>query len=400
MTHFFPPPPITPFERLRASDGLLINAERWRRAHEYHRLRQNAHDQSLNQPGIVCGLGVRVIPAPTAVEAQYRDGRWVQIQPGLAIDLVGNLIVVNKTIDFRISTKVADSAPVMVYLVVSYVDPDELRLDGRSQEYVQETFRVDEKSNPPLPTEVEVCRILLQPGQISIAQPNDVFFPGYNNIDLRYRAQAQARPQAMVRLAQVNHSDPECARSFFILSYLLQAVEVLYASLRGADEVGQVTLAENIREYDVLYLTGKQALSLNDREFEALKSYLNTGGVLVIDAPLDGNALVESTQILAQQLEQPLKPLEEMRRDHPLRSRPFLFAALPMLNQQMIRISTAGGIILITGDLAASWGPDKGSTLSRVMIRTAQELGINILLYAWKRRQLIGLQQEDYSGQW
>ncbi len=400
MTHSFPPPPITPFERLRASDGLLINAERWRRAHEYHRLRQNAHDQSLNQPGIVCGLGVRVIPAPTAVEAQYRDGRWVQIQPGLAIDLVGNLIVVNKTIDFRISTKVADSAPVMVYLVVSYVDPDELRLDGRSQEYVQETFRVDEKSNPPLPTEVEVCRILLQPGQISIAQPNDVFFPGYNNIDLRYRAQAQARPQAMVRLAQVNHSDPECARSFFILSYLLQAVEVLYASLRGADEVGQVTLAENIREYDVLYLTGKQALSLNDREFEALKSYLNTGGVLVIDAPLDGNALVESTQILAQQLEQPLKPLEEMRRDHPLRSRPFLFAALPMLNQQMIRISTAGGIILITGDLAASWGPDKGSTLSRVMIRTAQELGINILLYAWKRRQLIGLQQEDYSGQW
>lgn len=122
--------------------------------------------------------------------------------------------------------------------------------------------------------------------------------------------------------------------------------------------------------------------------------------MLVVDAPLDGNALVESTQALAQQLEQPLKSLEEMRRDHPLRSRPFLFAALPMSNQQMIRISTAGGIILITGDLAASWGPDKGFTLSQVTIRTAQELGINILLYAQKRRQLIGLQQEDYSGQW
>ncbi len=399
MTHPFPPPSIKPFERLQASDGLLINAERWRRAHEYHRNRQNAHYQSLNQPGIVCGLGVRVIPAPSKVEAQYRDGRWVQIQPGIAIDLVGNLIVVPKTIEFRLAREVAGSEPVMVYLVVSYVDPDELRRDGRG-EVVQETFRVDEKSIPPLPTEVEICRILLQPGPVSITQPIDVFFPGYNNIDLRYRILAQARPQALVRMAQVNHSDPDCARSFFNLPYLLQAVEALYPFLRGVDEVAQVTLEENIQEYDLLYLTGKQALSLNSREFEALKSYLGAGGVLVVDAPLNATDLIESTHSLAQQLEYPLKPLEELRRDHPLRTRPFLFAALPMVNQQLIRLLTGGGIILIIGDLAAAWGPDQALSLSRVTIRTAQELGINILQYAWRRRQLIGLQQEDYSGQW
>ena len=302
MTHPFPPPSIKPFERLQASDGLLINAERWRRAHEYHRQRQNAHYQSLNQPGIVCGLGVRVISAPSKVEAQYRDGRWVQIQPGIAIDLVGNLIVVPKTIDFRIAREVASSEPVMVYLVVSYVDPDELRRDGRS-EVVQETFRVDEKSSPPLASEVEICRILLQAGPVSITQPIDVFFPGYNNIDLRYRTQAQVRPQAIVRMAQVNHSDPECARSFFNLPYLLQAVEALYPPLRGIDEVGQVTLEENIHEYDLLYLTGKQALSLNSLEFEALKSYLSAGGALVVDAPLDGTNLIESTQSLVRQLD-------------------------------------------------------------------------------------------------
>jgi len=227
MAHSFPPPPIKPFERLQASDGLLIDAERWRRAHDYHRQRQNTHYQSLNQPGIVCGLGIRVIPAPPTVAAQYRDGRWVQIQPGIAIDLVGNLIVVPKTIDYRLATEVAGSEPVMVYLVVKYVDPDELRRDGRN-EIVQEEFRVDEKSNPPVATEVEICRILLQSGPTSITQPGDVFFPGYDNIDLRYRTQAQARPQAIVRLAQVNHGDSECARSFFNLPYLLQAVAVLY----------------------------------------------------------------------------------------------------------------------------------------------------------------------------
>ena len=58
------------------------------------------HYQSLHQPGIVCGLGVSVIPAPADLPAQYRDGRWLQIQSGIAIDLVGNPIIVPQPIDF------------------------------------------------------------------------------------------------------------------------------------------------------------------------------------------------------------------------------------------------------------------------------------------------------------
>lgn len=181
---------------------------------------------------------------------------------------------------------------------------------------------------------------------------------------------------------------------------MLQAVEPLYPSLRGADEPGQVALGENIQDYDLLYLTGGQAISLNSLEFESLKNYLNLGGVLLVDAPINANALIESTQALAQQLESPLRPLEELQRSHPLRTKPFLFAALPMVNQQQIKILIGGGIILVIGDLATAWGLDRDLSLPRLTIRTAQELGINILHYAWKRRQLIGLQQEDNSGQW
>ncbi|MBF2064579.1 MAG: DUF4159 domain-containing protein [Calothrix sp. C42_A2020_038] len=399
MSHPFPTPPITPFERLQAADGLLINAIRWRKAHDYHRLRQNAHYQSLNQPGIVCGLGVRVIPAPRNIEAQFRDNRWVQIQPGIAIDLLGNLIVVPETLPFRIATEARGSDALLVYLVASYVDPDELRRSSQ-KDVVQETFRIDEKSTLPTSSEIELCRVLLQPGEVRITPPDDVFFPGYNNIDLRYRVQAQSRPQALVRMAQVNNSDKECARSFFNLSYLLQSVESLYPSLRGNEEVGQVTFSENLQEYDLLYLTGKQGLTLNSNEFENFKNYLNSGGVLLVDAPLDANALTESIKALAQQLEFPLRPLEEWRRDHPLRTKPFLFAALPIVNQQPIQILTNGGIILVNGDIGSVWGLDSKLSLPRLTIRTAQELGINILQYAWKRRQFIGLQQEDISGQW
>jgi hypothetical protein len=398
MTHPFPPPPIQPFERLKASDGLLIDAKRWRKAHDYHRQRQNVHYQCLNQPGIVCGLGIRVIPAPSQAEAKYRDGRWVQIQPGIAIDLVGNLIVVPKPYDFPVDLDVAKTDPIMVYLIVSYVDPDELR-NQQQRDIIQEKYRFDQKNSVPENLEIELCRILLQPGQNTITQSADVFSPGYNNVDLLYRHPAQARPQAVVRMAQVTHGDSEHSRSFFNLSYLMQSVEPLYPFLRGVDEVGQVSISENIQEYDLLYLTGKQALSINSHELESLKNYLNAGGVLVVDACADATELIESTQNLAIQLGSPLKPLEESRRN-PLRTKPFLFAALPIINQQTIRVLIGGGIILIVGDLASAWGLDGELSLPRLVIRTAQELGINILHYAWKRRQLTGLQQEDASAQW
>ncbi len=400
MSHPFPPPPIQPFERLQASDGLLINAERWRKAHNYHRVRQNTHYQCLNQPGIVCGLGVRDIPAPSKVEAKYRDGRWVQIQPGIAIDLAGNLIVVPAPYDFPIDLEVANTEPLMVYLTVSYIDPEDLRTRD-SRDTVRETYRFDQRNSTLDISEIEICRILLEPGKKEITQPTDAFFPGYNNINLRYRRLAQARPHAIVKLAQLNHSDAGCDRNFFNLGYLLQSIQPLYSYLQGTEEAGQVTLSEkNIQEYDILYLTGQQALSFNDIELDNLRKYLSTGGVVLVDAPTDAVPLIESTHSLAEQLKSPLKTLAEQRRDHPLRTQPFLFAALPIINQRPIEISTNGKIILVTGDLASAWGLDKELALPRLMIRTAQELGINILNYAWKRRQLIGLQQEDDTGKW
>lgn len=405
MTQLFPSPNIKPFDRFQASDGLLINAERWRRAHEYHRQRQGIHYQSLNQPGIVCGLGVRAISAPEAAAADFRDGRWIEISPGIAIDLVGNPIVVPQPITFRIAVEVPTEEPLMVYLVLRYVDPEELRRDPRS-DTAQETYRVDEKSNPPEPIEVEVCRVLLQPIQpspnqppttIQLVNPADVFFPGYNNVDLRYRLQAQSRPQAIVRIAQVNHGDPDCARNFFNLTPMMRAVGVLYPALQGADEVGQVTLepgdeAVEIDAYDLLYCSGKQALVLNSREVDALKNYLDAGGVFFVDAPADATALIESVMALAQSLEIPFDYLERLRRDHPLRTAPFLFAALPVLNQQPLRVLCGGGLVMVIGDLGSGWGLDEAMSLTRLAIRTAQEFGVNILNYAWRRRQLFGLQ--------
>lgn len=372
----------------------MITAERWQRTQNYHRQRQNVHYQAINQPGIVCGLGISIIPAPAHSQARDRDERWVQVQPGMAIDLEGNLIVVPKPFDYHIDTELKESDPITVYLVVSYRDPDQLQ--PQTSEMVQETYRLEETISPPKDLDVELCRILLQAGKAAIQIPEDVFFPGYNQLDLRYRMQAQARSQAYVRVAQLNRSDPDVTRNFFHLEALLQSLETLYPALKGVDEVGQVALGDGIaalQPYDLLYLTGRQKLSLNSAELAALKQYLELGGVLLVDCLPDAAKLSESVQALAQKLAQPMQSLSTMRR-HPIRTHPFLFSALPLTHQQPIQVFGSNGILLVQGDIASAWGLDENLNTSRTVLRTAQEFGVNLLHYAWRRRQLTSLQQQ------
>ncbi|MCT7954486.1 hypothetical protein [Laspinema palackyanum] len=470
MTLPWLPPNIKPLNRLHVSDGLLIDAERWRLAHDYHRHRQNAHFQSLNQPGIVSDMGVRLIEPPNDIPSQYRDKRWVQIQPGIAIDLFGNLIVIPEPIDFRITSAALMGKPLMVYLVVSYVDPDGLvRAENGNGDIVTESFRIDEKNSPPAEWEVELCRILLQPGEVELAIALDAWFPGVNHLDLRYRPQANARTQAVVRLAQVVKNTPEDAQIYANLAYLSQAIAGLYPVWQGFNEIGQFTLnspseINDLVTYDVLYFKTQPSLSLTPGEFDILQQYIEMGGVLLVEASIKGtkveeliglqyqlqeaiarlemslslptdpneisgktpagsrdeyranhleikksleeelisikNALSEEINTLssafkkfARDLGLPLEDLDTLSRNHPLRTQPFLFSALPTVNGQALKILAGGGIIILIGSLSAAWGLDEKLSLGRETIRTAQEIGINILHYARTRRKLTQLQK-------
>jgi hypothetical protein len=47
-----------------------------------------------------------------------------------------------------------------------------------------------------------------------------------------------------------------------------------------------------------------------------------------------------------------------------------------------------GGVIIVIGHLLSACGLHLNRSVSRETIRTAQEMGINILHYAWRRRQI------------
>ncbi|HLP90632.1 MAG TPA: DUF4159 domain-containing protein [Nostocaceae cyanobacterium] len=392
-----PTPPITPLERLQVQDGLLINAERWQRSHNYHRQRQNIHYQSLHQPGIVCGLGVSLINTPKDVPSQYDDQRWLQIKPGIAIDAAGNPIIVNQPIDFHLAAEITEDTPQIIYIVVSYVDPESLQRKS-NQEYEIETFRIDEKSTPPTPYEVELCRILLRPGTIPLVNAVNVFEPGLNSLDFRYRQIVRSRPTQVIRAAYLQADPLERPYSRENLGYLLQSVGNLTHHLQGYEEIDQLSFpledAHAGSNYDLLFTRGSQPISFTPKQTTILKNYLDAGGVLLMETPTDALDRIESIMNLCEQWEIPLEDIRKLDRHHPIRTQPFLFAALPVINQQPMQIAIAGGIVLVIGDLSLAWGLDEKLIFSRETIRSAQELGINILNFAWSRRNMTQLGQK------
>jgi hypothetical protein len=407
-----PTPAIEPLKRLHVYDGLMMNTRRWLLADGYHRRRQNLHYQSLHQPGIVAGLGVKVVEAPDALDAKFRDDRWIEIQPGLAIDSDGNPIIVDaySSTDrrFRIEAKPPSGRSLTVYVVVSYSEPAS-PTNQQTDETIREWFRFDQITKPPNGQQVELCRIELK-DPVQLADPIDVLFPTPNQLDFRDRLQATVRPQAFLRAAQIRpgsnfEESSDFAtytlyqRSVANLAELMESVFSLYPRLQGDSDVKQIDLlTDDLTGYDVLHLPDAQALTeFTQPALEALHHYLQNGGGLFVetspDRGQDITSIKDSLQPLTVNATTPLVSWEELSRQHPLRRSPFLFGALPSMQSNGIQIFVSGGIVLVEGRLSPAWGLADSASLPRADIRTVQELGVNLLHFFWKRRQFKHLLQ-------
>jgi Domain of unknown function (DUF4159) len=395
MPNSFPPPPIQPLEQLLVKDGLMINADKWQRAHTYHQQKQNTLFQSLHQPGIVVGLGIHLIPAPEDTAAQYRDQRWLEIQPGIAIDLSGNLIVVPEPIPFHIASgDTPNIQPMIVYLTISYVDPKTL-VRREQAEVIKETFRIDEETSPPSDTAIEVCRIQIQPGAVVLQRPLEVLHPGTNQIDLRYRLSAKTRPQATAKIALIDQGlGINLGPYQENLSFLLEALDSLYPSLQG-DSLMRFPLSyesvEDLRECNLIVIPGVQISNFENEHISLLRDYLSSGGMVLVEIKENEEPTLDTLKELAYGLGASLDPLHQLPRKHLLKTKPFLFSALPKLYGQEVQIFCGGSIIAVVGDLSSAWGASEAFGLTREEVRASHELGINILNYATRRKILCQL---------
>ena len=335
-----------------------------------------------------------------------------------------------------------------------------------------ETFRIDERKRPPTAPEVEICRILLPPGDVTLSPANDVFAPRLGELDMQYRVPARLKPQATVRVAFATtglaHEDTRIRHN---LASLLDATNTLYPALAGDRDITTVTfpttLTQNgtahhgngtsqngsrifhngngtahngngqappsLTNCDLLYLNHRQCLNLPATTHPTLQQFLAQGGVILVELPSrDGN--FEELTAIAHELANAIADLQgsprfsdlrdqlkaqrlaisdnlqtrlnavqkslldkltrsgiegislaEPNADHPLRRTPFSFSQWPILRSEPLRVFTGGGIVFVLGDLSAAWAAPPDMALPRERVRSAQELGINILHFAWQR---------------
>ncbi len=423
-------PRLELFERLQIRDGMPINAECWQHAHTYHRHRQNFHYQALYEPGIVYGLGVAIVP-------DQPDGRLLQVQPGVAIDIAGNPIIVKSPEEFRLTSTPNDGQALVVYLVVNYVDPDDLRLNPTAKTQV-ESFRIVEKLHLD-PQDIELCRIDLQASVTQLQAPPNVFAPSWNQLDFRDRRQPQPQAQLRVKVGLVSDESPDSLTQNGFTD-LLRSLPGLYPTLH-ADSTLQTFSAQALgREFtldcQLLHIPYQVLLALPNPAIQRLQSFLARGGVVLTVADFDAVDLLDlldigqelrlglleaerdrdlfnQTGIQLQQeitanqsaiteqiatIEQAIAAIalrlgvslsdpEALSNDHPLQWQPFTFSQLPNRQKHPIILRNWGGLILMLGDLTRCWSHSAIPPIPRENIRSAQEWGINLLHFAAQKQQ-------------
>ncbi len=378
----FPTPDLVPLTRLQVNDSLRVNAERWSVAHDYHRQRQNLHYQSLWQPGIVQGLGVKLIDPPEVAHSQFKEAFWVEVQPGLAINGRGNPIVVepepavNRSYPLMIPTPLQSDRT--LYIVVRYVDPDGLELAPQSDRTL-ERFRFDQRIDELEPEDVELCRIQLRRGEVRLVTPANPFAPQSNELDLRFRPQAQLRSHHWLSIQPIAQLPQHQLQGFRALA---EALPGLYPQMQvSVDETPIQLLAQEEGELPQLLYCPAAALvegggTSQSGKLDGLRGYLNGGGNLLVETL----ALDVDLRHSLGQIKRDLN-LQPVPHNHSLRRRPFLFHAWP----QNLELYWDQGLVVVVGSLVAGWSGDR---LSRTEIREGHELGINLLHYGWQHQRL------------
>lgn len=399
MTSFrvdtFPHKLPNPLERLNVYDGLIMNAERWEVSQSYFRHRQNVLFQAASQSGIVCGLGVKVISAPTwsrsrtrSQDAQNLERRWLEIQPGIAIDALGNPIVVGggdeRDRTFRIATLPPTAGSLTVYIVARYVEPSGYIANGK-YDTLPEQCRFEERTEPPDTLDVELCRFQLTSGAVQLSMPRDLFSPTPRELDFRYRQIVRPKLIANVRMGVIGQHPQKVHENFDYLHRSMSGhasgvhLDIVSSTLQFQESL-------SVHSFDALYVTAKELQQMLTRHSRWVEEFVGHGGTLIFETTSKAtpNFLPQ-----VQQLFNCLKPWQDLGAPHPLKTDPFLFTQSPVIEGQVIELSIAEGLVWIGGELSSAWGIHRA--LPRADIRTAQEVGANLMRYIWHRKHMTGL---------
>jgi len=390
-------------KRVNAFQGLIIDADAWQDAHDYHRNQYKLHLLAFHNTGIVEGLRVVSNDPPDLS---------VTIEPGLAVDPGGNNIIVPQAQRYQIQTRQKGT----IYLIIQFSEvPAEPYQppEGGQATRILEAYRVQERDKLPDEPYVELARINFDPAKEVIRDAADPSHPGENEINLNFREEAKkvtpaaaapAVPVAPKKAAPPVVETPKPPQEKVILGHAVLGgaeknlhIDGLQNLVRHMNQQSNfvtelednISLDKDVKKYTMIYLTGGSGFELGTEQQEALSGFLQSNGVIFGEGCSEGQEEAQSKGVrefgLAfNQLASQLKcKLETVQRGHPLLSVPCVFSSVPPGVEPSGLLLCGGNMAYSGSDYGCAWqGGRQDNLLPRDIIRTSFEIGVNIITYA------------------
>lgn len=352
-------------KRIKPRNGMVVNAETWARAHDFHYDHQRAHLLLGHGAGIVGGLEV-------VADSQ---GRRVWIQPGLAIDARGHLIVLARQESLVVGTE----QPGLKYIYFEGETEREVGLDPELSRQtatdLQTGYRLVEGFTLPAGA-IELARVRINKPNEPIWAAGDAVQPRFHELDQRFRQHISVPMSPIVGVAivylgqNIEPGDKYGRRA----GQLAGALSHLTQYRVWFDD--DLSTTDDFSVYTLLYIVERGAYVLDRTFAAALQTHRDRGGTILVDNNSDDSPL------LADFGSQKLQFKPEL--DAALLTDPFLFGQAPEGANKAGKIWFADSLIISTRHYSPLWQhrPD----WSREAIRSATEWAANLVTYALKRK--------------
>ena len=386
-------------KRVNPFQGLVIDSDTWRDAHEYHRSQQRLHILAFHNIGIIDGLEIVANKAPDLS---------VNIYPGMAVDPEGNVIIVPETQNYRIQTHEKR----IIYLIIQFREvPAEPYQppDGGQPTRIIEAYRIQERDKLPTEPYLELCRINFDPTDKAIRDAKNPSQIGKNEIDLSFRQETTGVSKPPVEqiaiqnkvITPVQPSTPFAEETIAIghavlgeagmnlhsggLQNLIKEINRHGGFVANLSE--NIALDKKINRFALIYVTGNSRFELTAEQQSALSDFLQSGGVIFgegCNEESQGTSLkgAKGFGLAFNQLANQFKcKLEVVQRGHTLLSACNIFSEVPQ-GVEIAMLLEGGHMIYSGSDYGCAWqGGYQGKPLSRDNIRNSLEIGTNIVTY-------------------
>ncbi|WP_159789986.1 hypothetical protein [Sodalinema gerasimenkoae] len=246
----FPDPDPQDIAFYEVKDGMRVDDNVWNRERNCQLQRQKLYYQSLCEPGIVCGLRVRVNNTLLQDEDEKNNHIFcLEVEEGLAIDAEGNFLILTDealrcfkvNLNAILKQKPEEANPTYVrglYISGTQRKPTQSFPDDRDTQLLPRVLIYNCKVELGVPEKsqglVELCRITIDKNSLKdglTSCPKSFFLPGRNELDFRRRRYFQPRPIKVFQVGLVKMGDQDVSLVEKSFRDLMTAADALYPNL-------------------------------------------------------------------------------------------------------------------------------------------------------------------------